>query len=57
MGLSVAVCGPGSIEQAHKPDEFVSLTQISACLEMLDGLLQSPFVTADADQDAALSKP
>lgn len=38
LGTSVAVCGPGSIEQAHKADEFVSLDQLSACLAMLDGL-------------------
>ncbi len=38
LGMHVAVCGPGSIDQAHKPDEFVSLDQLSACLIMLDGL-------------------
>jgi acetylornithine deacetylase len=32
------VCGPGSIEQAHKPDEFVSEMQLQACLDMLIGL-------------------
>ncbi|MEO8242543.1 MAG: acetylornithine deacetylase [bacterium] len=40
MGMAVAVCGPGSIEQAHKPDEFVALDQLAACLTMLDGLGQ-----------------
>ncbi|HLJ71344.1 MAG TPA: acetylornithine deacetylase [Roseiarcus sp.] len=29
-GLPTIVCGPGSIEQAHKPDEFLSLAQIDA---------------------------
>jgi acetylornithine deacetylase len=38
LGMSAVVCGPGSIEQAHKPDEFVSLDQLSACLGMLDRL-------------------
>lgn len=37
-GMSVAVCGPGSIEQAHKPDEFVAVEQLDACLAMLTGL-------------------
>ena len=41
MGMSVVVCGPGSIEQAHKPDEYVSLEQLSRCVEMLDGLGQT----------------
>ncbi len=38
MGMSVVVCGPGSIEQAHKPDEFLGLDQLSACLQMLGRL-------------------
>ncbi|HBS49724.1 MAG TPA: acetylornithine deacetylase [Rhodobacteraceae bacterium] len=41
MGMSVVVCGPGSIDQAHKPDEFVSLDQLSACLDMLERLTRS----------------
>lgn len=38
MGMSVVVCGPGDIAQAHKPDEFVSRDQMAQCLEMLQGL-------------------
>lgn len=38
LGMSVVVCGPGSIAQAHKPDEFVSLEQLHACLAMLERL-------------------
>jgi acetylornithine deacetylase len=38
LGMSVVVCGPGSIDQAHKPDEYVALDQLSACLKMLEGL-------------------
>jgi acetylornithine deacetylase len=30
-GIPTIVCGPGSIEQAHKPDEFVDLEQIVQC--------------------------
>lgn len=37
-GMSVVICGPGSIAQAHKPDEFVALPQLSACTDMLDAL-------------------
>ncbi|MEO1190522.1 MAG: acetylornithine deacetylase [Pseudomonadota bacterium] len=29
-GLPTVICGPGSIEQAHKPDEFVALSEIQA---------------------------
>ncbi|WMT87557.1 acetylornithine deacetylase [Pelagibacterium sp. 26DY04] len=38
LGIDTVVCGPGSIEQAHKPDEFVELDQLSACLTMIEGL-------------------
>lgn len=30
-GIPTVVCGPGSIEQAHRPDEFVALDQITQC--------------------------
>ncbi|OGB04859.1 MAG: acetylornithine deacetylase (ArgE) [Burkholderiales bacterium RIFCSPHIGHO2_12_FULL_61_11] len=30
-GIPSVVCGPGSIEQAHQPDEFVSLEQLARC--------------------------
>jgi acetylornithine deacetylase len=37
-GMSVVICGPGSIAQAHKPDEFIALDQLAACMNMLDRL-------------------
>ena len=30
IGIDAIVCGPGSIEQAHQPDEFIELSQIAA---------------------------
>ena len=38
IGISTVVCGPGSIEQAHKIDEFVTLDQIKKCLVLLEGI-------------------
>ncbi|VAW04039.1 Predicted alternative deacetylase in ectoine utilization (replaces DoeB) [hydrothermal vent metagenome] len=38
LGMSAVVCGPGSIEQAHKADEYVSLAQMQQCLDMLGRL-------------------
>ncbi|MGB3243347.1 MAG: acetylornithine deacetylase [Sulfitobacter sp.] len=38
LGMSALVCGPGSIEQAHKPDEYLEISQLSACINMLQGL-------------------
>jgi len=40
-GLPTIVCGPGSIDQAHKPDEFVDEAQLVACLEFLERLAEN----------------
>ena len=34
-GIPAVICGPGSIEQAHRPDEFVALTELDACAAFL----------------------
>lgn len=39
LGLPTVVCGPGSMAQGHKPDEFVTLDQIERCEAMLATLL------------------
>ena len=41
MGMSVVVCGPGEIAQAHKPDEFVTRSQLAQCLGLLEGVARS----------------
>ena len=38
------ICGPGSISQAHKPDEFVALEQLARCEDFLDRLIATDFV-------------
>ncbi|MFJ2279996.1 acetylornithine deacetylase [Pseudomonas sp. NPDC087803] len=40
-GIPTVVCGPGSMDQGHKPDEFVSRAQLDACDAMLQRLLTS----------------
>ena len=37
--IPTVVCGPGNIEQAHKPDEFIELDQLGRCEVFLDKLL------------------
>ena len=37
-GIPAVVCGPGSIEVAHQPDEHVGLDQLEACLDMMERL-------------------
>jgi acetylornithine deacetylase len=38
-GLPAIICGPGSIAQAHKPDEWVSLDQLARCEGFMHRLL------------------
>jgi acetylornithine deacetylase len=38
-GVPTVVCGPGSIREAHKPDEFVTLDQVARCEQFLHGLM------------------
>ncbi|WP_028357425.1 acetylornithine deacetylase [Brackiella oedipodis] len=40
IGVPTIVCGPGSIQQAHKPDEFVSIEQLQLCDDFLRRLSQ-----------------
>ena len=35
FGISTVVCGPGSIEQAHTVDEYITFDQLKLCLKML----------------------
>ena len=38
IGISTVVCGPGSIEQAHKINEFIELNELKKCLSFLEGV-------------------
>ncbi len=40
-GIPTIICGPGSIEQAHKADEYVELSEIERCDGFLQKLLDS----------------
>ena len=39
-GIPTVVCGPGSIDQAHKPDEFVTEEQVALCERFMERLEQ-----------------
>ena len=40
-GVPTVICGPGSIEQAHRPDEFIELDQLAQCERFLLAVLQA----------------
>jgi len=39
IGLSTVICGPGSINQAHQPDEYLELSQLAAGSKFIDDLI------------------
>jgi len=49
-GISTVVCGPGSIDQAHRPDEFIAISQLEACADALRGLF--PLLATEAAEGA-----
>ena len=40
-GIEAVVCGPGSIEQAHKPDEYVDMSELAKGEEFIDALTKT----------------
>ena len=38
-GIPTVLCGPGDIEQAHRPDEYVELSQLYRCEQFVAGLV------------------
>ncbi len=45
IGISAVVCGPGSIEQAHKVDEYIILDELKKCLSLLEGIKKNSTVS------------
>lgn len=41
IGIPAVVCGPGSIEQAHKPDEWIEIAQLRQAELLMDRLIQA----------------
>jgi acetylornithine deacetylase len=42
-GIPTVIIGPGSIDDAHRPDEFVSLQQLADCDTFMQRLIESKF--------------
>jgi len=40
-GFDAILCGPGSIAQAHQPDEYIELSQVAACVRFVDRLIEA----------------
>jgi acetylornithine deacetylase len=44
IGLESVVCGPGSIDRAHKADEFVTRDELEACGVFLDRVVEESLI-------------
>jgi acetylornithine deacetylase len=40
IGIPAVICGPGSIEQAHKPDEYIDISELRKCEAFMSKLSQ-----------------
>ncbi|MEP1441745.1 MAG: acetylornithine deacetylase [Hyphomicrobiales bacterium] len=40
LGIPTVVCGPGSMDQGHKPDEYIEVDQLAQCDAMMDALIK-----------------
>jgi acetylornithine deacetylase len=40
IGIPAIICGPGSIEQAHKPDEYIDISELRKCESFMERLLE-----------------
>lgn len=40
LGIETLILGPGSIDQAHQPDEYLAHDQIQPCIDILQGLIK-----------------
>lgn len=40
IGIPAIICGPGSIEQAHKPDEYIDISEMQKCEAFMQRLLE-----------------
>ena len=41
IGIPTVVCGPGSMDQGHKPDEFIRVDQLEGCDAMLRRMIEA----------------
>jgi acetylornithine deacetylase len=37
-GIAAIICGPGDIDRAHRPDEYITLDELHACQQMIEAL-------------------
>ncbi|WP_250656646.1 acetylornithine deacetylase [Alkalimarinus coralli] len=51
LGMETVVMGPGSIDQAHQPDEFLAIDQVKPAVNILKGLIQQYCINGLVEYD------
>jgi len=41
LGMDTVILGPGNIEQAHQPDEYLALKRLQPTVELLQAVIKS----------------
>ena len=49
LGIDTIILGPGNIDQAHQPDEYMSLDMVKPCIELLQKLITQHCITGDTE--------
>lgn len=39
-GIPVVICGPGRIDEAHQPNEYIEVSELAACVDFMRGLVR-----------------
>ncbi|RDL44276.1 acetylornithine deacetylase [Marinomonas piezotolerans] len=53
LGMETLILGPGSIDQAHQPNEFMALDQIKPMQDVIQGLIQRYCITPSNENEAS----
>ncbi len=56
MGMDTVILGPGNIDQAHQPDEYLDLNQMAPTLELLESLIRHFCLTPHPAQTGSAGK-
>lgn len=53
IGMETIVLGPGDIDQAHQPDEYLALNRVQPCVDLLQRLIGHYCLTPGMDKDSS----
>jgi acetylornithine deacetylase len=48
MGMDTVILGPGNLDQAHQPDEYIAVDRIAPTVEIIQGMVQRFCIAGEA---------